>query len=113
MITGVAFAFAAAVGALLRAEVGRRWNHHGRFAIGTLVVNVSGSFLLGLLWNVAPPALTVLGVGGLGAFTTFSSFARDAVALTEFGKWRLAAFYIIASCALGIGAAALGVAIAG
>ena len=112
MITGVAFVLAAAAGALLRAEAGRRWNRHEGLAIGTLVVNVSGSFLLGLLWNVAPPALTVLGMGGLGAFTTFSSFARDAVALTELRKWGPAAIYVAASCALGIGAAALGVAIA-
>lgn len=113
MITGVAFAVAAAAGALLRAEAGRRWNRRESLAIGTLVVNVSGSFLLGLLWNVAPRALTVLGVGGLGSFTTFSSFARDTVALTEFRKWGLAAFYVGVSCGLGIGAAALGIAIAG
>lgn len=113
MITAAAFVVAAAAGALLRAEAGRRWNRHEGLAVGTLLVNVSGSFLLGLLWNVAPPTLTILGVGGLGAFTTFSSFARDAVALTEFGKLGVAAVYLCASCGLGIGAAALGIALAG
>jgi fluoride ion exporter CrcB/FEX len=46
-----------------------------------LLVNVVGSFLLGLLHDVHPPVSTVLAVGGLGAFTTFSSFTSDAVAL--------------------------------
>lgn len=113
MITAVAFVIAAAAGALARAEAGRRWNRHEGFALGTLAVNVSGSFLLGLLWNSSPEALTILGVGCLGAFTTFSSFARDAVALAEWRKIRLAAVYLCASCGLGIGAAALGIAVAG
>lgn len=113
MITAVAFVVAAAVGALARAEAGRRWNRHDGVAVGTLVVNVTGSFLLGLLSELTPPALTILGVGGLGAYTTFSSFARDAIALAELDRLRLAGLYIAASCALGIGAAAAGVAIAG
>lgn len=83
MITAVAFAVAAAVGALARAEAGRRWNRHEGLAVGTVVVNTTGSFLLGLLSELTPPALTILGVGGLGAYTTFSSFARDVVALAE------------------------------
>ena len=113
MITAVAFAAAAAVGALARAEAGRRWNRRGGLAVGTVVVNVTGSFLLGLLSELTPPALTILGVGGLGAYTTFSSFVRDAVALAEQNRLRLAALYIAASCVLGIGAAAAGIAIAG
>jgi CrcB protein len=104
---------AAAVGALARAEVGRRWNRHNGLAVGTIVVNVTGSFLLGLLSGLTPPVLTILGVGGLGTYTTFSSFARDTVALVEQNQRWLAAFYVMASCALGIGAAAAGVAIAG
>lgn len=113
MITAVAFVIAAAVGTLARAEAGRRWNRHDGLAVGTLAVNVSGSFLLGLLSELTPPAVTILGVGGLGAYTTFSSFARDVVALTERGRLGLAGCYVAASCALGIGAAAVGVAIAG
>ena len=113
MTTAVAFAVAAAAGALARAEAGRRWNRHDGMAVGTLLVNVTGSFLLGLLSEVAPPAVTVLGVGGLGAYTTFSSFARDAVALAERRQVGLACGYVVASLALGIAAAAAGVAIAG
>lgn len=112
MITAVAFVLAAAAGALARAEAGRRWNRHGGFPLGTMIVNVTGSLLLGLLSEVTPPTLTVLGLGGLGAYTTFSSFARDAVALAETNKVVLAAVYVSASCLLGIGAAAVGVAAA-
>lgn len=111
MITVVGFVAAASIGALARAEVGRRWNRHEGFPFGTLLVNVLGSFLLGLLWDVAPPMVTVAGLGGLGAFTTFSSFARDAVALAEQHHLAHAATYVAVSCAAGVGAAALGVAL--
>ena len=113
MITAVAFVIAAATGSLARAEAGRRWNRHNGLAIGTLAVNVTGSFVLGLLVNVAPPALTVLGVGGLGAYTTFSSFARDTIALLELRQIALACHYLGSTLLVGITAAALGVAIAG
>jgi CrcB protein len=112
LITALAFVVAAAGGAVARAEAGRRWNRHEGMPVGTLVVNVTGSLLLGLVANVAPPTLTVLGVGGLGAYTTFSSFARDAVALTELRHLALAVVYVVLTCVLGIAAAAAGVAIA-
>ncbi|MFZ6003443.1 MAG: fluoride efflux transporter FluC [Actinomycetota bacterium] len=112
MITFVAFAAAAALGALARAEAGRRWNRHEGLPFGTLAVNVTGSFLLGLMWDVAPPAMTVVGVAGLGALTTFSSFARDIVALAELRRIALAATYLAATCVAGVAAAAAGVALA-
>ncbi len=77
--------------------------------MGTLVVNLTGSFLLGVLSSVTPPAFTVIGVGGLGAYTTFSSFAHDAIALARRKQLGLAGVYIGVSC-LSIGAAALGMA---
>lgn len=111
MITALAFLGAAAAGAVVRAEAGRRWNRHDGFALGTLMVNVSGSFLLGLLSETTPPVLTVLGVGALGAYTTFSSLARDAVALAENGRVWLGGLYVAASAVLGIGATAVAIAI--
>lgn len=108
MITALAFAAAAAGGALARVEAGRRWNRHEGFPWGTLLVNASGSFALGLLHGVSTPALTVLGVGALGTFTTFSSFGRDVVALVEFRKAALAATYALGSCILGVAAAWIG-----
>ena len=113
MITVIGFVVAAAAGAFARAEAGRRWNRHEGLPFGTLIVNVTGSFLLGLLVNTAPPAITVLGVAGLGAYTTFSSFARDTVALIEQRRVVLAAAYVGATVVLGIVAAAVGVGLAG
>lgn len=111
MITAVLFVAAAGAGALARAEAGRRWNRHDGIAIGTIVVNITGSFCLGLLSQLSPPALTVVGVGGLGAYTTFSSFARDTAALVERKRLGLAATYVALTCLLGIGAAAMGIGI--
>jgi CrcB protein len=111
VITVVAFVAAAATGALARAEAGRRWNQPAGFPTGTLIVNVTGAFLLGLLADVAPPVITVIGTGGLGAYTTFSSFGRDAVALVEDERAGLAVAYVALTCLLGIGAAALGIAV--
>jgi fluoride exporter len=113
VITALAFVAAAGVGALARAEAGRRWNRHEGFPFGTVAVNVSGSFLVGLLSGLGSPALTIIGVGGLGAYTTFSSFGRDAVALADVRGLKGAGVYVAATCLLGIGAAALGVAISG
>jgi CrcB protein len=112
MITAAAFVAAAIAGALARAEAGRRWNRHDGFAVGTLIVNVTGSFMLGLLSDMAPTMTTVVGVGGLGAYTTFSSFARDAVALAELRRLTMAALYVAATCALGLAFAAVGLALA-
>ena len=112
MITATAFVVAAVAGALVRAEAGRRWNRHDGFPLGTLVVNVSGSLLLGLLSEVTPTVATVTGVGALGAYTTFSSFARDAAALAEDGRIATTALYVALSLAGGVIGAAIGVAIA-
>jgi fluoride exporter len=112
VIVAVAFVLAAGAGALARAEAGRRWNKHEGLAWGTVVVNVIGSFALGSLHNVGPPAVTIIGVGGLGAFTTFSSFARDTAALAEARQLALTVIYVVVSCAAGVGAAAIGLAIA-
>jgi CrcB protein len=112
-VTAVVFVLAAAAGSLLRAEAGRRWNGRRGLAAGTLAVNVVGSFLAGLLAShLGPPWSTVVVVGGLGALTTFSSFARDAVALVEERRPLAAAGYVGLTLALAMGACALGTAVA-
>lgn len=78
----------------------------------TLVVNVLGSLLLGLLVVVTAgrdrPVLTAgLGTGLLGSFTTFSAFAVDGVRLAETAPAE-AATYVVLSVGLGLGAAGLG-----
>lgn len=111
MITVAAFAVVAAAGALGRAAVTGRWNGRGGIAAGTLAVNVTGSFLLGLLAGTGAPAVTVLGVAGLGAYTTFSGFAHDVVTAAGARRFGPAAAYAGATYGLGIAAAAVGVAI--
>jgi CrcB protein len=83
------------------------------FPLGTLLVNVAGSFLLGMLvarvWPVAPDWLRAgLGPGLLGSFTTFSALAVSAVDLTVSGVPVSALVYIAASMVGGIAAAAVG-----
>jgi fluoride exporter len=111
--TPLMFIIAAACGALARAEAGRRWNRHDGFPLGTAIVNVTGSFLLGLVWVLAPSAVTVLGLGALGAYTTFSSFARDVAALGERRRIALAVAYVAVTVVLGVLAAAAGIWIGG
>jgi CrcB protein len=81
----------------------------------TLLINVLGAFLLGVLMAlsthggpVSMPMRLFLGVGVLGGFTTFSAFSYEIVALLERGRLDLGALYLIGSAVLGVGAAALG-----
>lgn len=85
------------------------------FPIGTLSVNVLGSFVMGLLVEVmaltwSPPAelRTLLTVGFLGAFTTFSTFSMEAVLLYERGALVQAAGYVGLSVVLSIAGFAAG-----
>lgn len=85
-----------AAGALLRALAGR-WLKFD-FPVATLVVNVSGSFLLAALWYGLPPeaelARALAGSGFCGAFTTFSTFILEAVLLARTGHLRRAVAYV-------------------
>lgn len=76
-----------AIGALARHYLGRAVDHEA-FPVGTLTVNVVGSFVLGVVTFAAPAESVALfvGVGACGAFTTFSSFAVDTVRLWEDGR---------------------------
>ncbi|HYC33133.1 MAG TPA: fluoride efflux transporter CrcB [Gemmatimonadales bacterium] len=89
------------------------------FPAGTLLVNVTGSFLLGLLLRYAleNPTLTpeiraFLTVGFCGGYTTFSTFSYETVALLEEGLWGRALLYIGLSIGLSVGATLLGLAAA-
>ncbi|HSM06455.1 MAG TPA: fluoride efflux transporter CrcB [Longimicrobiales bacterium] len=89
------------------------------FPWGTLGVNVSGSFLLGLLFaavargSIPPEFQALLAVGILGSFTTFSAFSLETLALIQEGAWVRAATYALGSLALGLAAVAAGMALAG
>lgn len=89
------------------------------FPLGTLAVNVTGSFALGLLFGlsemhtIAPAARLGLGVGVLGAYTTFSTFAIDTLALgARDGGSLLALGNVAVNVVLSVGAAALGIQVA-
>ncbi len=81
------------------------------FPSGILVVNVAGSFLMGLLvessalvWSPSPELRAFLAVGLLGAFTTFSTFSMDTVLLFQRGQALGAALYIGLSVGLSVAA---------
>jgi fluoride exporter len=91
----------------------------GGFPVGTLVVNITGSFLLGLFlrYAVDTPTLTpewraFLTVGFCGGYTTFSTFSYETVALLEDGQWGRAATYIGLSLGLALFGVILGFAAA-
>jgi CrcB protein len=80
------------------------------FPLGTLAVNVSGAFLLGLLAGTAldGDARLLLGAGALGSYTTFSAWMLETQRVGEAGKRRLALINVVLSIALGLAAVALG-----
>lgn len=83
-----------------------------KFPFGTLVVNVVGSFLLGVVVvassETASSVLAFLGVGVLGGFTTFSTFALDIAYLAGRHAVRAAVLYIAVSVIFSIAAFAAG-----
>jgi CrcB protein len=93
---------------LLDGAVSRRIGHG--FPFGTLAVNLSGAFLLGMLAGaaVAGDAYRLAATGLLGAFTTFSTWALESHRLGEDGELRLGALNFAVSLGLGIAAAWLG-----
>lgn len=107
----LAIAAGGAIGAVGRHYVGvyaLKWLGTA-FPYGTLVVNVVGSFLMGVLvasmtvkWNVGNELRAFLTVGLLGGFTTFSAFSSDFATLMERGETVLAAGYVIVSVALAL-----------
>lgn len=93
--------------------VAARWGV--TFPWGTLLINVSGSFLIGLLMAVivarfegSPGARALLVTGFLGSYTTFSAYAYETVQLGQRDAYLPALSYALGSVALGVGAAVLG-----
>ena len=94
------------------------WTLGTGFPFGTMLINVGGSFLLGWLYTIitdrsvmsATMRLTI-GVGFLGAFTTFSSLMYESHALAADGAWQKSVFNLLGSLLLGMIAVWLGVAL--
>lgn len=111
-----------ALGAAARMAVsGGIANYFGAsFPWGTLVANVSGCFLIGLVAAltgpdspllVSPLARQMLMIGVLGGYTTFSSFTLQTVELAANGEWLAAAGNVAASMILCLAATAIGMAL--
>jgi CrcB protein len=118
-MTLILIAIGGALGALARYGLaGWVQERAGFFPWGTLVVNVIGCFLLGFAFRwleaTAVPAewRHAATIGLLGAFTTFSTFSFEAVALAQDGDWPRAAGYVLLSVALGLAAVLAGLGVA-
>lgn len=88
----------------------------GTFPIGTLVINLTGSFLLGLIYRystdsaaITPEIRAMLTIGLCGGYTTFSTFSYETVRLLEEGEFGRALTYIGLSVTLAVGATMLGI----
>lgn len=105
-MTALLVALGAAAGAALRFVVASRLDQPKGIPWGTLVVNVTGSALLGTLSAAALSghAVALLGTGFCGGFTTYSSFAVQTHGLGA----RRGAAYAVVTIALALGACALG-----
>ena len=106
----------ATVGAPLRYLTDRaiQSRHDSVFPWGTLVVNVTGCLILGLLTGSAGShhLQLLLGTGLCGALTTYSTFSYETLRLTETGAGFYAAANVIVSVTAGLGAAFAGVSFA-
>ena len=113
-------ALGGALGALARYGIsGWVYDRMGEsFPWGTLMVNLVGCLVLGVAvrWlqvtSVAPGVRPFLMIGLLGAFTTFSTFSYETVALLQEGQWLRASLYVGGSVALGLIAMLAGMALA-
>jgi CrcB protein len=116
--TAVGITVAGALGALARygleGLVSRRLS--GAFPWGTFVVNITGAFLLGLLFTyfserslLDPWLRSTITIGFLGAYTTFSTFSLESYRLLSDGAVGLAAANALGSVAAGLTAVYLGV----
>ena len=107
------------VGAVLRYGVNvttTKLAGHG-FPLGTMIVNVTGSFAMGALvaamalyWNASQEARLFLAVGLLGSFTTFSTFSLDVYTLYERQAYGPLLIYAVGSFCLSIVGLVLGLA---
>lgn len=91
-----------------------------KFPLGTFVINISGSFLLGILGTLVAQRVMpnsesmrlALGVGFLGAYTTFSTFEFETHALFDDGSWLTATTNMAASLFVGLVAVRAGIVVA-
>ncbi len=108
-----------AIGAISRfgiAEMAKRFSA-GPFPIGTLIANLAGCFLIGMLLGGGSseenePLRLGVGVGFLGALTTFSTFGAETIKNVQEGNWGIAIGNVSANLILGLACVVLGIVVA-
>ena len=107
----LAIAFGGALGAVSRHFVSVQISHllGSNIPWATFIVNVIGSFFLGVLyesgtlvWQPTAEVKAFLTIGMLGAFTTFSTFSMDVIILVERGAWFTAGIYVLGSVVISV-----------
>ncbi|HEX5170650.1 MAG TPA: fluoride efflux transporter CrcB [Cyclobacteriaceae bacterium] len=110
MIKVVLLISGGAIGTLARYSVSgaiHRWLGSS-FPMGTLAVNIIGSFIIGFLWGLfereylSPNVRSFLFIGVLGGFTTFSSFSLETFNLFREGETKWAILNILANNLIGL-----------
>lgn len=101
---------------LLGGVIAERWG--AAFPWGTFVINISGSFILGLFLAFAeerpwmhPSSRLMFAVGFVGAYTTFSTFEYESIRLLQDGEWLLAFANVAGSVVAGLFAVFAGIAL--
>lgn len=115
-MTVLLIALGAAVGAPARYLTDRalQARHDSVFPWGTFIVNVTGSFLLGVVAAVAgggdvdPAVVAAAGTGFCGALTTYSTFSYETLRLVDHGARLEAAVNVVAGIVAGLGAVGVG-----
>lgn len=110
MINLLFIALGGAIGAVLRYLVGGLFSRlfPTAFPWGTLSVNLIGAFIIGFLWAifyripVSAYTKSLILIGGIGAFTTFSTYSLETVNLFRDGEWRTGIINIVVSNIFGI-----------
>ena len=116
----LAVALAAGAGAVARYVLDQVVQHRtaGTFPAGTLLVNLTGSLLLGLVvglglhHGLTTTPTVIIGAGFAGGYTTFSTWVWESLALTESGELAALAANVVGSLAAGLLAAAAGLGLA-
>ena len=103
MMIVIAFFGLAAVGSVIRWKTTIFFGAHK----GTFIVNVIGSFCLGLMVDLSNTGLTLIGIGGLGSLTTFSTFCANIDSLSE-SNYRPGLVYALITVIAGVLAATIG-----
>lgn len=99
-------------GSILRYLAGQLISSGNNFPSATLIVNIAGCFIIGLLFyyvNENDTAKLLLATGFCGGFTTFSAFSLENIKLLQNNQYISAVVYILLSIVLGLCATGLGI----